>query len=56
MSSLRQDFLEKVLIKCDFIGVGINDEHLIVINLEIKKDEVLYKDSFDWDIINENNM
>lgn len=37
-------------------GCGIENEHLININLDITDKSLTYKDSFQWDIINEENM
>jgi hypothetical protein len=36
-------------------GFGIENEHLIHINLDIVDDGITLKDSFQWDIINEDN-
>jgi hypothetical protein len=32
------------------------DEHVININLDISFKEFVYKDTFDWDIVNPSNM
>jgi hypothetical protein len=37
-------------------GSGINDEHLIKINLDLKYGGYNYQDEFEWDLINEDNM
>ena len=38
-------------------GCGIYyDEHLIKINLDIKDENVTYRDTFEWDVLNEENM
>jgi hypothetical protein len=37
-------------------GSGINDEHLININLNVTHQKFSYKDQFEWDIVNEENM
>ncbi len=37
-------------------GGGIENEHLININLDLTDDSFTFKDSFQWDIINEENM
>ena len=37
-------------------GCGIEKEHLININLDVTSERLTYKDSFQWDIINEENM
>jgi hypothetical protein len=37
-------------------GCGIENEHLININLDISEHNLTFRDSFQWDIINEENM
>ena len=37
-------------------GCGLQDEHLINIDLNISNSNVTYKDQFEWDIINDMNM
>lgn len=37
-------------------GVGIEDEHLLTIKLDIANEEVTYRDAFEWDLIGETDM
>ena len=35
-------------------GCGLEDEHLILINLNFSHDGLVYQDSFEWDLVSEN--
>ena len=37
-------------------GGGVEDEHLIPITIDIASKNFFYRDTFDWDITNEENM
>jgi hypothetical protein len=37
-------------------GCGVEGEHLININIDITSNHTTFKDSFEWDIVNPDNM
>ena len=49
----RRMFLE--VTSCLNLGNG-DEEHVININLDVSFKEYVYKDTFEWDIVNPSNM
>jgi hypothetical protein len=37
-------------------GMGVVEEHIIPITINIENQGCIYKDQFEWDLANENNM
>jgi hypothetical protein len=37
-------------------GTGIDDDHVINVKIDLTHGNITYKDSFEWDILNEDNV